>query len=276
MIKVRVLEENNYKGIFVNGVTSRFALDTTKPISELSHPEFYDIKITDRCGGNCPYCYMDSTISKDHAKDIINKIYRYFGSMNKNQRPFQVALGGGEPTLHPDFIKALIAFNDLGIVPNYTTNGQFIMKDNTERILEATKKFCGGVAISCHPHLKVYWQRAASLYHLSGIKLNFHLIISDKQSVNYFTNIFSRWENFVDYFVLLPYSSVGRGPEKNIEWEYLLSKLPKDKDKIAFGANFYDRLKDSPIKVSLYEPDSMSKYLDLTTMKLYPNSFNTN
>ena len=51
--------------------------------------------------------------------------------------------------------------------------------------------------------------------------------------------------------------------------------MPEDTSKIAFGANFYSYLLKSPgvFNVSLYEPESMSKFLDLKDMKVYPSSF---
>ena len=54
MIKVRIFPEHNYKGIYFNDKTMRIALDPTKPITELTFPEFYDVKITGYCEGECP------------------------------------------------------------------------------------------------------------------------------------------------------------------------------------------------------------------------------
>jgi organic radical activating enzyme len=203
--------------------------------------------------------------------------------MTENQRPFQVALGGGEPTSHPEFVEVLKAFHELGIEPNYTTNGmwatniEFKIDEPEIELLSATQKYCGGVAVSCHPHLKSYWEHAALLYHAYKIKLNFHIIISDKKSVDEFVTIYDKWKDKVDYFVLLPYGNQGRAETKEIDWEYLVSKLPEDQQKLAFGANFYPYLLkgDHCIKVSLYEPEIMSKYLDAKDMNLYTSSFNT-
>lgn len=277
MIKTRCFPESNYKSVWFKGKTIRIALDPSKPITELEYPEFYDVKITDYCKGNCPYCYMNSTSNDAHHENIVDKINNYFGKMDENQRPFQVAIGGGEPTAHPDFIKSLEAFHQLGIQPNYTTNGMWIRNDNSIKIIVNTLRYCGGVAVSCHPHLIKYWQSAALHYYIHDIKLNFHIIISDKESIDYFKNIYNRWEKNVDYFVLLPYSDQGRGDKKEIEWEYLVQMLPEDTSKIAFGANFYPYLLDNTthnIKLSLYEPEIMSKFLDLKDMKIYPSSFN--
>jgi len=280
MIKIREFKESNYRGIWFNGKTIRVALDPSKPITELKYPEFYDVKLTGKCFGSCPYCYMDSKEIDDHYDNIQLKINNFFGSMTENQRPFQVALGGGEPTSHPEFIDILKTFKDLGIEPNYTTNGMWVADpdlDKTIELLKSTKLYCGGVAVSCHPHLKRYWESAAKLYTAEKIKLNFHIIISDKKSIDEFVSIYNEWKDKVDYFVLLPYGSQGRAEAKEIDWEYLVSNLPEDQTKLAFGANFYPYLLNTEhcIKVSLYEPEIMSKYLDAKDMSLYTSSFNT-
>ena len=275
MIKVREFKEHNYRGIWYNGKTIRIALDPKKPITELDYPEFYDVKLTGHCLGKCNFCYMDSKKDDDHYKNIVQKIKDYFKPMSENERPFQIAYGGGEPTSHPDFIECLKVTKNLGIEPNYTTNGMNI-KLTSDPIVQATKKYCGGVAVSCHPHLKEHWERAATIYYACKIKLNFHIIISDKSSIDYFKNIYEIWKDKIDYFVLLPYEAQGRAKEKEIDWEYLVKILPEEYSKIAFGANFYPYLIGGGhnIKVSLYEPEIMSKFLDLKDMSLYPSSFN--
>lgn len=184
-----------------------------------------------------------------------------------------------ESLLHTqNFLELLkVLKEDLDICPNYTTNGMWITnRDFSKQLLESTKNFCGGVAISCHPHLAHYWSETADEYWRNNIKLNFHIIISDKISIDYFKSIYDRWNNQVDYFVLLPYGNQGRAPKKEIDWEYLITQLPEDQSKIAFGANFYPYLLKGGhnIKLSLYEPEIMSKFLDLKDMKLYPSSFN--
>jgi len=281
MIKKRILKESNYSAIWHKGKTIRIALDPSKPITELKYPEFYDIKVTNKCYGKCPWCYQNSIPDEMNTNDIIDKVRNFFLPMSLNDRPFQIAYGGGEPTEHPDFCTLLqITKEELDICPNYTTNGMWINQDATDqyKLITATKEYCGGVAVSCHPHLDKYWGEAANIYWENEIKLNFHIIISDKESIDRFVNIYNKWENKVDYFVLLPYSTMGRATtEKEIDWEYLISQLP-DSNKIAFGANFYPYLqqKNTKLKVSLYEPEICSKYLDLKDMKIYKSSFSTN
>ena len=272
MQKFRIHPDSNYFSSFDGRFTTRFAIKDELPVTELAYPEFYDVKITNYCSGKCPWCYQDSKSEDTHYSDIVGKVDSFFGSMTQNQRPFQVAIGGGNPNEHPDFIKLIDKFVELGITPSYTTNGIGL----TPEVLEATKKHCGGVAVSCHPHLKDYWKAAAENYYTWGIKLNFHIIISDYDSINQFRRIYNTWKDKVDYFVLLPYGNQGRAEKKEIDWEYLITQLPEDQSKLAFGANFYPYLLKGGhnINVCLYEPDIMSKFLDLKDMKIYPSSFN--
>ncbi len=275
-IKIRIEEESNYRSIWCNGKTLRFAINSNEPIKELKYPEFYDIKVTGNCEGKCPYCYMDSK-PEQHYEDIIEKVRGFFKDMTTNQLPFQVALGGGEPTSHPNFVELLrVLKEEFDICPNYTTNGMFVSDPGlSHKVIFNTKQYCGGVAVSCHPHLTNYWKEAALGFSNNKIRLNFHIIISDKESIDYFKEIYNEWKDKVEYFVLLPYGNQGRAEKKEIDWEYLVQVLPEQQNQIAFGANFYSYLLkgEHNIKVALYEPEIMSKFLDLKDMKIYPSSF---
>ena len=267
-MKTRTFPENNYKAIFTpSGKTLRIPLDSGKPVTAPKFKEFYDIKLTDYCTGNCPYCYMDSTKKGKHAKNAEMKVFSIFGRMSENERPFQVAIGGGEPTKHPKFYQVLRAFHALGIMPNITTNGMWgIIPDGIEQ-------YCGGVAVSAHKHLEHFWTRAVERLLAAGIKTNIHVVISDMDSVDYL--IKWRKQYPVDYWVLLPYGAQGRAEEKAIDWEYLDNNVDLSASDIAYGAGFYPYLKDRPdLDVSLYEPEMFSAYIDLVTMTQYPSSFN--
>ena len=183
--------------------------------------------------------------------------------------------GGGEPTLHPNFIDLIHATDDLGIVPNYTTNGLHL----TEDILRVTETHCGAVAVTTHEHLN--WKRGADALWQSGIKTNLHILIHDKASIDRFIKICEKWIGCISYFVLLPMINQGRANGFQIDNDYLFEKInefekeyPRIKDCLAFGAKFYEELKKRDLKMSLYEPEIMSKYLVLSDdMPVYPSSF---
>lgn len=279
MIKKRIEQESNYSAIFVNGKTLRIPLDSKKEIGELKYPEFYDVAINDNCKGSCSFCYADSKMTlNSNYNNALNSLKNFFEPMSMNQRPFQIAIGGkGEPTLHPDFCSILKYTHSLGIIPNYTTNGMFIGEHNCEEILDATKKYSMAVALSCHEHLTSFWKTAAELFFLNNVKTNFHIIISDKESIDRFLKIYKEYKGKILYFVLLPLTAKGRCKEAIVEHEYLFEKLSQMNDikDVAFGANFYPMLKETKYKfdLSLYEPEILSKFLDLKDMKIYKSSF---
>jgi len=278
VIKKRIFPESNYKSVFFDFKTLRFQIDPSKPITELKYPEFYDVKITSKCNSLCPHCYQDSAPDKDNFPNLLDNFVSYFSRMDENQKPYQIAIGGGEPTLHPDFLQLLETSKiSLGIVPNYTTNGMFMDDKLKGAILLWTMLFCGGVAVSAHEHLDSYWRSAVDLFTKAEVKTNIHIIISGKESIDRFLKIFEEYEKEVNYFVLLSYQAMGRAKFKKVESDYLFEKLKglKDVSKISYGSNFYEDLKKQTwLDVSLYEPEIFSKYLNMETMKLYKSSFN--
>jgi len=249
MIKTRTFKDSNYRGIYFNGKTIRIQLDSSKPITDLEYPEFYDIKLTNKCNGKCSFCYQDSTKnSKDY--EAIKTLNKFFGSMSKNEKPFQIAYGGGEPTLHYQFHEVMKLTRKHDISPNYTTNGMFIDTKDFSNILNTTKKYCEGVAVSCHDHLEDVWKRAAQAFIDNNIFTNFHNIISDKESVDKFVEIYNEWSSKVKYFVVLPIIEHGRAKNIKTDFKYFFDKMKKIKaekgniNDIAFGANFFPYLKD--------------------------------
>jgi organic radical activating enzyme len=279
MIKTRIFPEHNYKSVHLNGKTIRIALDPKKPIGELLYPEFYDVKVTPYCEGNCPYCYQNSVCTVSHTENVLEKFKNFFEKMNDNQKPFQIAFGGGEPTTHPQFIPLMMLSHNMGITPNYTTNGMWTKFPEAaqQAILQVTKQYCGGVAVSTHPHLRQYWEKATDKYLEENIFTNLHIIIGDKKSIDDFVEIYAKYHGRVKYFVLLPLTAQGRAKEAIVDWDYFKSKVDGSPSDLAFGANFYPYLcKDSGrFKVSLYEPEIMSGYLDLADMKVYKSSFSS-
>ena len=271
-MRTRIERDSNYKAVHVEGMTLRVALDPHKPIAELRYPEFYDIKITDHCEGKCTYCYQDSRPSARPADWAASKIRDIFEPMTINQRPFQIAYGGGEPTTHPEFPMILRTTRELGISPNYTTNGMHV----TTRLVKLTRELCDGVAVSLHPHLAVYWARALRKFSDAGVKTNVHVIISDEDSVYRLEWLLSQAGDMIHKVILLPYTVQGRAREENLTFDLLFKTLKgrPDLDKIGFGALFYPHLLEHKwLGISLYEPESMSKYIDLCRMTVHPSSF---
>lgn len=216
-------------------------------------------------------------MTKGFKDKVISELEKY----PESQRPLQTALGGGNPNQHPDFVNILKKLYELQITPNYTTNG---MGGLTDEILTATQKYCGGVALSCHPHLKEYWVSGVKELSKTGVKLSYHHIIGDENSVQRFIDIFEdeKLDSFVSYHVLLPLVAQGRAKsscEQNatkILFDYLEKLTPERQQKAAFGARFYEDLlvnKSRLPGISIYGPEDFSKFLHLKSMNIYGSSF---
>lgn len=279
MIKTRIESQANYKAVFFNGKTIRMPINPSKTITELHFPEFYDLSPGNKCSGGCNYCYAGAIKNGVHYKNLVKKIDDFFGAMTVNQRPFQVAIGGEqEPLENPEIWDMMNRLLELGIVPNYTTNGMFV----NNKTIEKTLKLSNGVAVTLHSHLEKFWRRAIERFAEAKVKLNVHFIISDAASIDYCEKLYSEYVQTgkVDYFVLLPYMNVGHASNdpRQINYSHLerwLDKIYKE-GRLAFGANFYNFIKKNKEKydVSIYPPEIMSKYIIMDDkMGVYNNSF---
>jgi hypothetical protein len=138
-------EVNDYWTLFnrKNGTKVRvqFTTDKKKKIDCSSLPELVDLKITDFCTKMCPYCYQGSTPTGQHGKDIWSRI-AILGEL----KVFEVAIGGGEPTMHPGFIDILKHCKESGVVPNFSTRNLDWINDRTKK--EQIMSLIGGFAYS--------------------------------------------------------------------------------------------------------------------------------
>lgn len=281
-VKVRKFPEYNYHAVWANLKTLRLGKGQAKSLPA-DCGEFYDVSLGTRCNTSCPFCYTNASSNGIFYTDVVEKAKFFFGNMSDNVKPYQIAIGSqGEPTIHPSFPEFVKTVYELGIVPNYTTNGIVISRDDewSEKLLEATKNYVGGVAVSANiwsPVMNNTWRKAfQKLNDYGDTNLNIHYIIKDKKSVDVFKELFSEYKDTVLYFVLLPLMNSGRSTEKYQAdvFDYLIEQ-DLDFSKIAFGAHFYDLLKNqNKLKCWLYPPESFSKNLILDDIiKITPSSF---
>jgi hypothetical protein len=118
-------------------------LKTGKDPTHSTVPELVDLKITNACNRGCPWCMEDSTSDGIHADN--DTLFRIAYNMG-NAGVLEVAIGGGEPTLHPNFSSILRDFNRYGVTPNFSTGSMDWLLD--ENICTTVKECCGAVAYS--------------------------------------------------------------------------------------------------------------------------------
>lgn len=202
-----------------NGAKTRFSPEWVEINNRKSDtPELVDIKITDFCDIGCAFCYQDSTPKGTHC-DPTNFQNLMYSLSNLNV--FEIAIGGGEPTMHPKFANFLYMAKQSKIIPNFTTRSTKWMKD--PEIVKAVMENVGSFAFSCSTLAD-----AENLYKtLSTIntKIAYDRQLLRKCQVQVIAGVTSGSElkkiaefvndNFSLPLTILGYKEVGRGPKFN-------------------------------------------------------------
>lgn len=296
-VKRRFFPEKNYNAFWFNLKTTRFGDGVAKEL-EPDKAEFYDVSLGTKCNACCEFCYVSAADNGECYDNICETwtkwMAKYFENNNngiiETDKPFQIAIGSqGEPTMHPDFCKFLETVYSTNVVPNYTTNGIILSHWNrpgtsyyllANQILEYTKKYVGGVAVSFgNQSIRDKAKNAVEgLIKNGDVNINLHHIISTKESVDEFVKVWEEYGDKIAYHVLLPLMPSGRST-KGIEdgvFEYMENKIQElDMKNVAFGAHFIKYLEGSKIKTWLYPAESLSKNVILTKDKVQitPSSF---
>jgi hypothetical protein len=194
-----------------NGIKIRLSPEFARLKNHKSDtPELVDIKITDQCNRGCEYCYQNSTPQGKHCNE------REFGDLLytlDRLQVFEVVLGGGEPTLHPNFAKMLARCHYSHIVPNFTTHTAKWFS-NTD-IMDAVMKYVGSVAFSCDSLDDAYGLSAALKgYPKVAEKSTVQFVIGVIPPLRFETCVKNLEEAGISRFSLVGYKPVGRAPQK--------------------------------------------------------------
>lgn len=142
-LMIRRYRESGYFVCFdsESGQMLRGPLTGEEPFWNRHGPELLDISITNYCERGCNFCYR-----KTGLDGTFMPLQQYTSIIAQAEAAgvLQVALGGGNPNQHPDFIPILEGTRRHHIIPSYTTNGQGM----TDEIYNATKRCCGAIAVS--------------------------------------------------------------------------------------------------------------------------------
>ncbi len=111
---------------------------TTAPPNSLSVPETIHFSVTGHCDQACTGCFYSarpgSSVAASHASfTLFGRVVQEAGQV----RVFQIALGGGEPLLHPQLVDMVRLARASNLVPNLTTNGNRLTRDLAMALKEA-------------------------------------------------------------------------------------------------------------------------------------------
>jgi len=177
----------------------------------LEYPSLLDIGIMGTCPNKCNFCYQgerqQENMSYDDYVELLSQFYPYIN---------QVALGGrGDPNKHPNFPQILLSTRALRVVPNYTTSGRNLTK---EEVLH-TKRFCGAVAVSMYNQDFTF--EAIKKFLDADCKTNVHWIVSADSMDNILKVLRGEdiWEGKIDLkklnaIIFLLFKPQGRGSSR--------------------------------------------------------------
>lgn len=265
------------------GSKYRFSfVDLSKTPTKSDAPELVDVKITNKCNSNCKFCYMNSHKEGNHAsfeniKSVIDSLHE-IGT-------FEIALGGGEPTQHPDFIKIVEYIKNIGMICNYSSKNYSLSPGKFKKIV----KNIGGFAFSVSNKEEIDKAISAiNLYKDSDIyfSCSFQVVagIISKEDMEYlFKNANVPGMSSYD-ITILGYKKNGRGcdvvcDDSYKEWLFPMMKTYNDVN-VSFDTvmcwNFGEEtLKANgvdPIHYSMAE-GKFSCFVDAVEMKIGPSSF---
>ncbi len=195
------------------GITFRWGKTVGDDPTFAPVPELADISICNRCSKGCPFCYRDSGPNgklmtlEDYCQVLDSMNHPEYGNV------FQVALGGGEPLEHPEFLAIIDETVRRGIVPNFTTNGQLL----TGKTMDAISGKVGAMAISVTDINEAVKYR--ELLGEAKVKVNLHYILSQHsigQAIEILDGRHNNQIEGVNAIVFLTYKPAGRGGMEDI------------------------------------------------------------
>ncbi|MAI03541.1 MAG: hypothetical protein CMQ75_03315 [Gammaproteobacteria bacterium] len=129
---------------------NNYSPDIQEPVAiELNFPVPFQIlwDIGKRCNYNCNYCWPDvhSPTASHHDFVAIKKTITYIIKNWSKEKEIRWSFGGGEPTLHPNFLDIVKFLKEKNQWVMLTTNGS---RDNN--YWKELRKYCNSVLFSAH------------------------------------------------------------------------------------------------------------------------------
>lgn len=278
----RDIKDYHFRADAQTGLTMRWGKTLHDNPSWAPVPELADISISNHCSKACAYCYRESARNNEFMS--VDDYGKVLDAMRDPEygNVFQVAIGGGEPLEHPDFVKIINATLERGIVPNFTTNGIFL----TEDVCRAIQGKVGAVALSVTSVNELQEEKIAMLRKYA-IRTNIHYVLSAKNIEEAIEIVSGKYEvHFagVNAIIFLTYKPAGRGINEDVlrKGEQLdkfvkMGNAHQNKGlKIGFDACFVPNLLHAgfgrPELVDVCEAGFFSVYID-HKMNVSPCSF---
>jgi organic radical activating enzyme len=230
-------------------------------------PELIDLKITNKCTTECKYCYQNSHSDGKHSNLFkINQVLKVLHEL----KVFEIAIGGGEPMLHPNIFQIADKCRELNITPSLSTRAYDIFKYPQIRTYLRTKFGRVGVSIDSRDQ----WKEISE--YVGKVRPTLHYVPFDLQELEKVLSIKR------DILLLHP-KNMGRGEKFYREYNYeevwnLISNRNMRFYSLAVDTMFAKRLEpywDIAPELYFTEDGIHSKYVNMVELEVGFSSYTT-
>jgi organic radical activating enzyme len=248
-------------------------------------PMLIDFKISDYCPISCNYCYQGSTANGKHIeRDNVRRILYDI----KDAQVFEIALGGGEPTMCPEFLSIVEGLHYSGIKVNFTTKSMEWLENPI--MVNRIMPLIGSFAFSVSNQYEIDRIVTILKYHNIGLNKFTVQLIPGACSTYAMESILKKCHQHDIRVTLLGFKETGRGMEYKTKysksfdesnWMNVIKKVnaehkcPLIAIDTTLAARYEKELKESGIPEWLYhiQEGRYSAYIDGVQMKFGPSSY---
>lgn len=263
-----------------------FINDNKNAIEKSTTPQLVDFKITDYCNFGCKFCYQSSNVQGNHADLVYIKSIIYSLHCLKT---FELVLGGGEPTTHPDFKEIVKYAYSKGLITSFTTKNIDLIQD--QYFLEFVTQYCSSFAFSPNTEKDIYTLYSVLSEHdsLSDLNSDFqvsiHIVLGTlpKKTITNMVNICTKLRFHVTF---LGFKTTGLGSDYNMidyswfpEWLLEFLESPNSNQYVSIDTvitkEFKQQFIDMKVPESLFyvTEGSFSCYIDGVNQTIAESSF---
>lgn len=168
-------------------------MTTRNSIQIISYPPRYPksvhLYITNECNLNCEKCHYRSKLDpkKELSLNIIKTLYKEW----KRYHLTSIAIGGGEPLLHPNIIEIVQKGRDMGFFMAVTSNGTILKSIKPNRVHISYDEI--------HPTWKNkdLVQKAINFYKKQGCKVGINHVVTHMENIQYIEKTIKNFDNLL-------------------------------------------------------------------------------
>lgn len=107
------------------------------PLRSRQSPEVLHLSLTDACQQSCSGCFFSNPDPHTPNRYMSPKTFQKVLKEAVKHQVFQMALGGGEPLMHPKLLDYVAAITQAGMVANLTSNGALLTRAKAQALKAA-------------------------------------------------------------------------------------------------------------------------------------------